>query len=133
MPFYERGDVRIHYEEAGSGYPLLVIPGGGLNAAIPYVTVNGPFNVMEAFKDEYRVITFDLRNANTGTSSGPLEVDRPWDSHTDDQLGLMDHLGIKKFLLMGFCIGAPFIWNLLQRAADRVDAAVLVQPSGFRP
>ncbi len=133
MPFYERGDVRIHYEEAGSGYPLLVIPGGGLNAAIPYVTVNGPFNVLEAFKDQYRVITFDLRNANTGTSSGPLEVDRPWDSHTDDQLGLMDHLGIKKFLLMGFCIGAPFIWNLLRRAADRVDAAVLVQPSGFRP
>ena len=45
MPFYERGDVRIHYEEVGSGFPLLIIPGGGLNATIPYVTVNGPFNV----------------------------------------------------------------------------------------
>ena len=21
MPFYDRGDVRIHYEEAGSGFP----------------------------------------------------------------------------------------------------------------
>jgi hypothetical protein len=21
MPFYEKGDVRIHYEEAGSGFP----------------------------------------------------------------------------------------------------------------
>ena len=30
MPFYDRGDVRIHYEEAGSGFPLLVIPGGGV-------------------------------------------------------------------------------------------------------
>jgi hypothetical protein len=30
VPFYERGQVRIHYEEAGSGFPLLVIPGGGL-------------------------------------------------------------------------------------------------------
>ena len=29
MPIYERGKVRIHYEEMGSGYPLLVIPGGG--------------------------------------------------------------------------------------------------------
>jgi len=29
MPFYERGNVRIHYEEAGSGLPLMVIPGGG--------------------------------------------------------------------------------------------------------
>ena len=28
MPFYERGNVRIHYEETGSGYPLLIIPGG---------------------------------------------------------------------------------------------------------
>jgi hypothetical protein len=34
MPIYENGPVRIHYEEAGSGFPLLVIPGGGLNATI---------------------------------------------------------------------------------------------------
>ncbi len=27
MPFYERGPVRIHYEEVGSGFPLLLIPG----------------------------------------------------------------------------------------------------------
>lgn len=31
MPIYENGPVQIHYEEAGSGFPLLVIPGGGLN------------------------------------------------------------------------------------------------------
>ena len=29
MPFYERGPSRIYYEEAGSGFPLLIIPGGG--------------------------------------------------------------------------------------------------------
>ena len=34
MPFYERGAVRIRYEEAGSGFPLLLIPGGGLNSTI---------------------------------------------------------------------------------------------------
>ena len=27
MPLYERGPVRIHYEEVGSGFPLLLIPG----------------------------------------------------------------------------------------------------------
>ena len=32
MPFYERGDVRISYEEVGSGFPLLAMPGGGLNS-----------------------------------------------------------------------------------------------------
>src|SRR6476646_6309786 len=75
----------------------------------------------------------DLWNANGGTSSGPVEIDRPWDSHTDDQLGLMDHLGIKEFMVLGFCIGGPLIWNLLRRASERVTAAVLAQPSGFRP
>jgi pimeloyl-ACP methyl ester carboxylesterase len=45
----------------------------------------------------------------------------------------MDHLGIDKFLVMGFCIGGPFIWNLLKRASERVVAAVLAQPSGSRP
>ena len=28
--FYERGSVRIRYDEAGSGFPLLIIAGGGL-------------------------------------------------------------------------------------------------------
>jgi pimeloyl-ACP methyl ester carboxylesterase len=133
MPIYEKGDVRIHYEEVGSGFPLLIIPGGGLNAMIPYVTVNGPFNVFEEFKNDFRVIAADLRNANGSESSGPLEIDRPWDAYTDDHLGLMDHLGIKQFLVMGFCIGAPFIWNMLKRSPERVVAAVLAQPSGSRP
>ncbi|HMI17101.1 MAG TPA: alpha/beta fold hydrolase, partial [Bradyrhizobium sp.] len=74
-----------------------------------------------------------LRNANPGQSSGPLEIDRPWDSHTDDQLALMDHLGIDKFMVLGFCIGGPLIWNLLKRAQNRIVAAVLAQPSGSRP
>src|SRR5687768_434893 len=132
MPFYEKGDVRIHYEEVGSGFPLLLIPGGSLNSTIGFFTGSAPFNPIEEFKDEYRCITADLRNANGGQSSGPLEIDRPWDAYADDQLGVMDHLGIREFMVMGFCIGGPFIWNLLERAPDRVVAAVLAQPSGFR-
>jgi len=133
MPFYEKGSVRIHYQEAGSGFPLLLIPGGGLNSTISFFTGSAPFNAIEEFKGEYRCITADLRNASGGQSSGPLEIERPWDSYTDDHLGLMDHLGIDKFMVMGFCIGGPFIWNLLRRAPNRVVAAVLAQPSGFRP
>ncbi|HWI35329.1 MAG TPA: alpha/beta hydrolase [Burkholderiales bacterium] len=131
MPFYERGPVRIHYQEAGSGFPLMLIPGGGLNSTIS--KLNNPFDAIGEFKGEYRCIAADLRNANDGQSSGPLEVDRPWDAFTDDHLGLMDHLRIDRFLVMGFCIGGPFIWNLLKRAPDRVVAAVLAQPSGSRP
>jgi pimeloyl-ACP methyl ester carboxylesterase len=133
VSFYEKGAVRIHFEEVGSGFPLLLIAGGGLNSTISGLTRGSPFNPIEEFKGEYRCIASDLRNASGGHSSGPLEIDRPWDAYTDDHLGLMDHLGIDKFMVMGFCIGGPFIWNLLRRAPDRIIAAVLAQPSGSRP
>ena len=130
--FYEKGQVRIRYEEAGSGFPLLLIAGGGLNSVIAGLP-RSPFNPIDEFKGEYRCVYADLRNANPGQSSGPLEIDRPWDSFADDHLGLMDHLGINKFMVLGFCIGGPFIWNLSRRAPDRVIAAVPAQPVGFRP
>jgi len=130
--FYERGPVRIRYQETGSGFPLLLISGGGLNSSISGLAT-APFNPIEEFKDEYRCIASDLRNSNRGESTGPLEIDRPWDAHSDDHLGLMDHLGIDKFMALGFCVGAPLIWNLLKRAPDRVVAAVLAQPSASNP
>ncbi len=133
MSFYEKGPVRIRYEEAGSGFPLLLIAGGGLNSTIAGLHRGDPFNPIQEFKGEFRCIAADLRNANDGQSSGPLEIDRPWDAYTDDQIGLMDHLRIDKFMVMGFCIGGPFIWNLLERAPNRIVAAVLAQPSGSRP
>jgi pimeloyl-ACP methyl ester carboxylesterase len=132
MPFFEKGAVRIHYEEHGSGFPLLLISGGGLNSSIAGLA-RGPFDPIAEFKGEYRCVAADLRNSNDGQSSGPLEIERPWDSHADDQLGLMDHLGIDRFMVLGFCIGGPFIWNLLRRAPGRIAAAVLAQPSGSRP
>src|SRR5215467_8547565 len=134
MSFYEKGPVRIHFEEKGSGFPLLMIAGGGLNSAIPNLSAPySPFNATDEFKEEYRCVGADLRNANGGQSTGPLEIDRPWGSHTDDHLGLMDHLRIDKFMVLGFCIGGPMIWNLLKRAPDRIVAGVLAQPSGSRP
>src|SRR5260370_1148264 len=133
MPFYEKADVRIHYEEAGAGFPLLLIPRGGLNPPLSFFTGNSPFNAIEELKGEYRCITMDLRDANGGQSSGPLAIDRPWDAYADDHLGLMDHLGIEEFMVMGFCIGGPFIWNLLRRAPRRIVAAVLAQPTAVRP
>jgi pimeloyl-ACP methyl ester carboxylesterase len=78
MSFYEKGPARIRYEEAGSGFPLLLIAGGGLNSTIAGLT--NLFDAMGEFKGEYHCIAGDLRNASPGQSSGPLEIDRPWDS-----------------------------------------------------
>ena len=64
MPFFERGPNRIYYEEVGSGFPLLIIPGGGLNSSVPSLNTSVPFNPMEAYKDDFRCIAADLRNAN---------------------------------------------------------------------
>ncbi|MGI9524544.1 MAG: alpha/beta fold hydrolase [Hyphomicrobiaceae bacterium] len=130
MPIFENGSRKIHYEEAGAGFPLLVIPGGGLNATIAGLA-NHAFNPLVELSDRYRVVALDLRNANGGQSEGPLEIERPWDALTDDQLSLMDHLGAERFIALGFCIGGPLIWNLLRRAEDRVVSAVLVHPSGY--
>ena len=130
MPIFENGPVTIRYEEAGSGFPLMVIPGGGLNASIAKLA-DHPFNPLEEFSDAYRVIALDLRNAIGGQSDGPLDVERTWDAFTDDQINLMDHLGVDRFMVMGFCIGGPMIWNLLKHAGDRVAAATLVHPSGY--
>jgi pimeloyl-ACP methyl ester carboxylesterase len=129
MPFFDDGSVRIHYEQTGTGFPLLIIPGGGLNSDLAFMR-NGPFDPFATFGGEYRCIAADLRTAVGGGSSGPLDVERTWDAFADDQLGLLDHLGVREFAVMGFCIGGPMSWNLLKRAGDRIRAAVMVQPSG---
>ena len=130
--FYENGNVRIRYAEIGSGFPLLATPGGGLKSSMS----NWPtavINIVEEFKNDFRVITMDQRNATNGESTGPVPVDNPWDAFADDQLGVMDHLGIRQFFFFGNCIGGPFAMKLMERAPQRVVAAILSQPVGHRP
>jgi pimeloyl-ACP methyl ester carboxylesterase len=132
MPIFQRGDVRVRYEEVGSGFPLLVVPGGGLNSRVSNWQT-AVINAMEEFKNDFRCITMDQRNANGGDSVGPVPTENAWDAFADDQLGLMDHLGIREFFYMGYCIGGCFAGKLLQRAPQRVVAAVFCQTVGYRP
>ncbi len=129
MPHFTKGDVTIRYEEAGSGFPLLATPGGGLNSKLE----NWPgqvFDAMEEFKNDFRCVTMDQRNAIGGESTGPVQLEDPWGAFADDQLALMDHLGINEFMFIGYCIGGPFAMKLIERAPERVLAAVLCQPVG---
>ena len=130
--FYEKGNVRIRYAEIGSGFPLLALPGGGLNSCIA-VWARAVINIPQEFKNDFRVITMDQRNATGGESTGPVPSDDPWGAFADDQLGVMDHLGIDRFAFFGNCIGGPFAMKLMERAPQRVAAAVLSQPVGHGP
>src|ERR1700756_2613635 len=130
--FYEKGNVRIRYAEIGSGFPLLATPGGGLNSCIA-VWSRAVINIPEEFKNDFRVITMDQRNATGGESTGPVPVEDPWGAFADDQLGVMDPLGIRQFIFFGNCIGGPFAMKLMERAPQRVVAAILSQPVGHKP
>jgi pimeloyl-ACP methyl ester carboxylesterase len=130
--FYEKGNVRIRYAEIGSGFPLLATPGGGLNSSMA-VWARAVINIPEEFKNDFRVITMDQRNATGGESTGPVPSDDPWGAFADDQLGVMDHLGIDRFFFFGNCIGGPFAMKLMERAPQRVAAAILSQPVGHNP
>jgi pimeloyl-ACP methyl ester carboxylesterase len=130
--YYEKGDVRIRYTDTGTGFPLLATPGGGLNSCIA-VWARAVINIPEEFKNDFRIITMDQRNATGGESTGPVPVDDPWGAFADDQLGVMDHLGIRQFVFFGNCIGGPFAMKLMERAPQRVVAAILSQPVGHNP
>src|SRR6201992_536681 len=130
--FYEKGNVRIRYAEIGSGFPLLATPGGGLNSCMAF-WARAVINIPEEFKKDFPVITMDQRNATGGESTRQGPVGGPWGASADDQLGVMDHLGIDKFFFFGNCIGAPFAMKLMQRASQRVIAAILSQPVGHTP
>src|SRR5258708_34205554 len=53
VSFYEKGPVCIHYEEAGAGFPLLLIAGGGLNAPRCRLSPGDPFNRFEGAAGAY--------------------------------------------------------------------------------
>lgn len=122
------GEVSIHYEVLGSGPPLLLLAPGGLNSTIEFWG-RAALNPIETYADEFQLIAMDQRNA--GSSTGPFQPADPWGSFIDDQLALVDHLGIDRFLVMGCCIGCSYALKLVERAPERVLGAVLEQPIGM--
>jgi pimeloyl-ACP methyl ester carboxylesterase len=54
-----------------------------------------------------------------------------WDTMRNDQLALLDHLGVERCHVVGMCIGGPYIMGLLRSAPDRFVSAVLLQPVGI--
>jgi pimeloyl-ACP methyl ester carboxylesterase len=128
MPLFQKETTSIYYEIRGKGYPLLLLPPGGMRAGIDFWQRTA-FNAPEVFAEDFRVIAIDERNS--GRSSGPLPTGNPWDAYLADHIGLLNHLGIEKCLVLGMCMGASHVLRLLHRAPNRVAAAVLEQPTGI--
>ena len=131
MPTFNRGgDVSIYYEEYGAGYPLLLFAPGGMRSSIEFWS-KSPFDPTKELAADFRVIAMDQRNA--GKSRAPIAASDGWGSYTGDHLALLDHLGIKRCHLMGGCIGSSYSLGLIQRAPERVTAAILQNPIGLSP
>ena len=128
VPYVDRGGARIWYTVQGTGFPLLALAPGGMRSSVPLWEV-AAINPLTAYAGQYTMVAMDQRNA--GQSAGPLEAGDPWGAYAADQLAVMDHLGIDRFLVFGCCIGGPFILKLCELAPERVVAAVLEQPVGI--
>ena len=130
MSTVQLGPATIRYEDTGgSGPAVLLLAPGGLRASRIETWAAAPWNPFDALRDRFRVVAMDQRN--TGTSFAPVTAADGWDDYAADQLGLMDHLGIDRFAVVGMCIGGAFIAKLLVDAPDRVTAAVAMQPIGL--
>jgi pimeloyl-ACP methyl ester carboxylesterase len=127
MPHVERAGAKIYYEVHGRGFPLLLLAPGGLNSTITFWE-RLPLRPLEVFQDEFQVIAMDQRNADR--SSGPLDTGDPWGMYCDDQVAVLDQLGIEKALMIGCCIGCSFILEMVKRHPDRIQAGVMMQPIG---
>ena len=131
MSQFNKDGVSIYYEESGpsDGFPILLIAPGGMKSAIS-LWANAPWNPLAHLAETFRVIAMDQRNA--GRSTAPVRAQDSWRSYAADQLGLVDHLGVDRFLVAGMCIGGAYAMGLIEAAAQRVSAAVLLQPIGLQ-
>ncbi len=137
MPAFKRPDAEIYYEVHGSGFPLLIFAPGGLRSELafwrhsPSNPAAAPpwMNPMVDLAGRFTVIGMDQRNA--GSSRGTVTAADDWRTYAGDHLALMDHLGHRRFHVMGGCIGATFCLTLCERAPERITAAVLQNPIGL--
>jgi pimeloyl-ACP methyl ester carboxylesterase len=137
MPIAALPHADIHYELYGppDGIPVLLLAPGGLRSHIGLWrhTHEGlprawPDPTVELAR-EFRAIAVDQRNA--GRSSAAVGADDGWHSYAADHLGVLDHLGVDRFHVMGACIGSSFALKLAEVAPNRVVSAVLQAPIGW--
>jgi pimeloyl-ACP methyl ester carboxylesterase len=127
MPFLQRGDASLYYEEYGSGYPILLLSPGSLQSTID-AWHRSPWDPTAELPSEYHVIAMDQRNA--GQSRAPISTADNWETFLADQLALLDHLKIERCHVMGACIGVSFALRIIKERPNLITAAIMQQPIG---
>jgi len=113
MPTAQVNGAELYYEEAGSGSPLILSPGGLQGVLASYQPV------IKALSQAHRVIVYDRRFG--GQSNSPLVV-QTWEMVCQDVMGLMDVLGIEQAYLGGGSFGAAISFGCAVRYPERVRA-----------
>lgn len=112
----ELNGIDMHYEERGSGDPLVLLHGFGACGA-------DWRPIAEALSRHYRVITVDLRGH--GWSTNPANRFSMRQS-ADDVAALLDRLGLQRVRAMGISAGGMTLLHLATRQPERIEAMVLI-------
>ena len=118
------GDLTIHVSETGSGYPVILLHGGGPGA-------NGLSNYarnIDALAQNFRVIVPDMKGY--GGSTKGIDRSDPFGDLAAAMTALMDALGIEKAHFVGNSYGGACALRLALDTPDRVSALVLMGPGG---
>ena len=131
MPFFTRGEVSIHYQEFGAGYPVLLFAPGLMRSSVSRWE-RTDLKPREVLTDGYRLIAMDQRNA--GDSRAPIKATDGWADYAQDAIGLIQHLGLDTLAVWGRCIGPSFCMKVIEQLgsqSDRVTAFIDHAPIGL--
>jgi non-heme chloroperoxidase len=110
--------IEIHYEDHGSGQPIVLIHGYPLNGA------SWEKQERVLLQAGYRVITYDRRGF--GKSSQPT-VGYDYDTFAADLDAVLEHLDLTDVVLVGFSMGTGEVTRYLGTyGSARVEKAVLM-------
>jgi pimeloyl-ACP methyl ester carboxylesterase len=115
---FETSDgVKLSYWEAGSGRPLIFVPGWSANGA-EYV------NVMYLLAQKYHVYVIDPRNQGLSEN---VEYGTRIARFGADLNEFIDHLGLEKVDLCGWSMGASVVWSYIDLfGTDNIRKAAFI-------
>ncbi|WP_430461524.1 alpha/beta fold hydrolase [Thalassolituus sp. LLYu03] len=119
------GRKTIHVTEAGAGYPLIMLHGGGPGAS----GLSNYSRNLQALAEHFRVIIPDM--PGYGASTKGVNRDDPFGDLARGILGLMDAMNIACAHLVGNSLGGACALRMALDQPARVSALVLMGPGGI--